>query len=128
PDIQFHFAPVFYLEHGFLKPPGHGFSIGPTLVAPTSRGRVRLRSTDPMAPPLIVENVLSQASEVTALVGGLRLARRIAATRAFDSFRGTEEVPGDGAKTDDDLVAHARATAELLYHPCGTCKMGKDDR
>src|SRR6185369_7030501 len=46
PDIQFHFAPAFYIEHGFSKPPGHGFSIGPTLVAPTSRGRLRLRSTD----------------------------------------------------------------------------------
>jgi choline dehydrogenase len=127
PDIQFHFAPAFYLEHGFMKPPGHGFSIGPTLVAPSSRGRVRLRSTDPTAPPLIAGNVLSQRSEMTALVAGLRLARRIAAAEAFRPFRGPEYLPGESAKTDDDLMAHVRATAELLYHPCGTCKMGTDD-
>jgi len=127
PDIQFHFAAAFYVDHGFVKPPGHGFSIGPTLVAPTSRGHIGLRSTDPTAPPVIVGNVLSQASEIAALVAGVRLARKIAAADAFVRFRGSELLPGDGARTDDELTAHIRATAELLYHPCGTCKMGKDE-
>ena len=127
PDIQFHFAPAFYLEHGFTKPPGHGFSIGPTLVAPTSRGRIRLRSADPTAAPLIVGNVLSQEAEMAALVAGLRLARTIAAAEAFEPFRGSEYLPGDDAQSDAALTAHVRASAELLYHPCGTCKMGKDD-
>ena len=62
-----------------------------------------------------------------ALVAGLRLARKIGAAQAFDPFRGEEQHPGDRLTTDDDLRAHVRATAELLYHPCGTCKMGKDD-
>jgi len=127
PDIQFHFAPAFFLEHGFVKPPGHGLSIGPTLVAPVSRGNVRLRSADPTAPPRIIANVLSQEADMAALVAGLRLARKIGAAAAFDPFRGEEQHPGDRVTTDDDLRAHVRATAELLYHPCGTCKMGKDD-
>jgi choline dehydrogenase len=127
PDLQFHFAPVFFLEHGFRKPKGHGFSIGPTLVSPTSRGQLRLRSSDPSAPPIITVNALSQPNEVEALVAGLRLARRIAAAPAFDPYRGAEVSPGDSTATDQDLVSHLRATAELLYHPCGTCKMGNDD-
>jgi choline dehydrogenase len=127
PDIQFHFAPVFFLEHGFVRPKGHGFSIGPTLVAPTSRGSVRLRSSDPTAPPLITSNALSQTSERIALVAGLRLAREIGRAAAFDPYRGAEVWPGDGTASDADLDAHVRTTAELLYHPCGTCKMGNDE-
>jgi choline dehydrogenase len=126
PDIQFHFAPVFFLEHGFRRPKGHGFSVGPTLVSPTSRGTLRLRSSDPAAPPILTVNALSQPTEMTALVAGLRLARDIAHAAPFDPFRGAEVFPGDGATSDADLEAHVRATAELLYHPCGTCKMGSD--
>jgi choline dehydrogenase len=127
PDIQFHFAPVFFLEHGFRRPKGHGFSIGPTLVAPTSRGSLRLGSSDPTAPPIITSNALSQPSEMGALVAGLRLAREIGRAAAFDAYRGAEVWPGEVAASDADLEKHVRATAELLYHPCGTCKMGNDE-
>jgi choline dehydrogenase len=40
PDLQFHFAPVYFVEHGFVKPEGHGFTIGPTLLYPKSRGQI----------------------------------------------------------------------------------------
>ena len=79
PDIQFHFGPAFYhVDHGFVRPPGHGFTLGPTLVTPSSRGRVMIRSSDPAAPPRIYGNVLSQPADVKALVAGLKLARDIA--------------------------------------------------
>jgi choline dehydrogenase len=128
PDIQFHFAPAYYVEHGFVRPPGHGFSIGPTLIAPASRGRLTLRSAQPLAPPLICGNHLSEASDMKALVAGLKLAREIAAAPAFVSYRGAEYMPGAATKTDQDLENHTRSMVELLYHPCGTCKMGKDDQ
>jgi len=68
PNLQYHFGPAYYLNHGFDRPPGHGFSIGPTLIRPESRGRLRLRSNFPMDPPLIEPNYLSRESDVDTLI------------------------------------------------------------
>jgi choline dehydrogenase len=127
PDIQFHFGPVYHVDHGFVRPPGHGFTLGPTLVAPTSRGRLMIRSPDPTAPPRIYGNFLTDAAEMKALVHGIKLARDIARARAFDRYRGPEFMPGESIKTDAQLEAYVRAKVELLYHVCATCKMGEDD-
>ncbi|HMI89263.1 MAG TPA: GMC family oxidoreductase N-terminal domain-containing protein [Polyangiaceae bacterium] len=127
PDIQFHFGPIYHVDHGFVRPPGHGFTLGPTLVTPTSRGRLTIRSADPAAPPRIYGNVLGHATEMRALLYGLKLARDIARSRAFDTYRGAEFMPGEAIKTDAQLEAYVRAKVELLYHPCATCKMGEDE-
>jgi choline dehydrogenase len=126
PNLQYHFAPAFFVEHGFVKPPGHGFSLGPALLTPASRGRLSLVSTDPFVPPRIEGRHMSESVDMKAMVEGLKLARQILGARAFDRYRGAEYLPGVQAKTDADLEQHVRATAELLYHPAGTCKMGKD--
>ncbi|HVV90804.1 MAG TPA: GMC family oxidoreductase N-terminal domain-containing protein, partial [Solirubrobacterales bacterium] len=44
PDLQFHFAPAYFVDSGFEKYDGHAITMGPVLVAPRSRGTVRLRS------------------------------------------------------------------------------------
>ncbi|MGB9402109.1 MAG: choline dehydrogenase [Candidatus Acidiferrales bacterium] len=126
PNLQYHFGPVYYLEHGFVRPPGHGFSIGPTLIRPESRGRIRLRTTFPMDPPRIEPNYLSHASEVGTFVAGIELARRIAAAKAFDAYRGKEFLPGAEVRTRSEIATYVRDAAETTYHPVGTCKMGCD--
>ena len=60
------------------------------------------------------------------LVTGIRLARRLATTRAFADFRGGETAPGPTVSDDQGLAAYVRARAETLYHPVGTCRMGAD--
>jgi choline dehydrogenase len=119
-DLEFHFAPVHYIDHGFAKPGGHGFSLGPSLLTPKSRGRITLRSPDPLQPPAIDPGYLSDPDDMPPLVEGIRLARRIAAAAAFDPFRGKPVFD------EDDPEAHVRGRAETLYHPAGTCKMGGD--
>jgi choline dehydrogenase len=126
PDLQFHFGPVFYLNHGFTRPEGHGFSIGPTLLRPKSRGCITLRSADPLAPPAIQPNYLSEGSDVCVLVEGIRLARRLAQTKAFAPYCGGEYCPGSIPQSEEDLAAYVRKSAETVYHPAGTCKMGND--
>jgi choline dehydrogenase len=126
PDLQFHFGPVYYLNHGFTRPDGHGFSIGPTLLRPKSRGRITLRSADPLAPPAIQPNYLSEDSEVCVLVEGIRLARRLARTKALSSFCGGEYCPGEDIQSEETLAAYIRKSVETVYHPVGTCKMGRD--
>jgi choline dehydrogenase len=126
PDVQFHFGPTWFVEHGFGNPPGHGFTFGPTLLRPQSRGRIRLRTADPLAPPAIHANYLTQSADIAPLVAGVRLSRRLAATRAFDGVCGGETLPGITLTDDRDLAAYVRARVETLYHPVGTCRMGAD--
>jgi choline dehydrogenase len=126
PELQFHFAPGFFLEHGFVIPPGHGFSIGPTLVGVGSRGSLQLASTDPTAPPRIQPQYLTAPRDLEILVEGIRIARKIAAQPALAPYLGDEYVPSASLQSDADLTAFIRANAETLYHPVGTCKMGRD--
>jgi choline dehydrogenase len=124
PDLQFHFGPVYYLSHGFVRPEGHGFSVGPTLIRPRSRGRITLKSADPFAPPSIEPRYLEDEADLRLLVEGVRLARELAHTRALGGFRGAPVC--EKLSTDEEIVGHIRATAETIYHPAGTCRMGND--
>ncbi len=126
PDIQFHVAPALFENHGLTPPSEHGFSLGPTLVRPKSRGEIRLASSDPYAHPLIDPNYLADPADGASLVAGLRIARTIVRQPALAPFRGTEIDPGIEAQTDGELLAFVRETSETLYHPVGTCRMGSD--
>ena len=125
-DLQFHVAPVLFMNHGLEPPTEHGFTLGPTLVRSESRGSIRLRSADPLAPPSIEPNYLTEPADVETLVAGLRLARDIVSRSAYDSYRGEERAPGSVARTDAELEDYIRETSETLYHPVGTCRMGAD--
>ena len=125
PDVQFHFAPAWFVEHGFVRPAGYGFTIGPTLLRPRSRGRVRLgESADTVA---IEGNFLQDKQDMTTMVNGLRLARRIGQAASFDRYRGREDRPGPACVTEQELSAYVRREVEMLYHPVGTCRMGSDE-
>lgn len=127
PDLELIFGPVYYMSHGFSNPEGHGFSVGAVLLHPKARGWIRLRSSDPMQAPLLQPNYLSEPLDLKLLVEATRLCRRIARAKAFDVFRGDEVWPGWAEDSDAELEAFIRATAETLYHPVGTCRMGSDD-
>ncbi|ULH15724.1 GMC family oxidoreductase N-terminal domain-containing protein [Deinococcus sp. KNUC1210] len=122
PDLQYHFAPAFFREHGFQKEKGAFFSLGPVLVAPQSRGSITLGNADPLAAPRIDPRYLSDERDLTALVSGLKLAREIAAAHPLSEARGAEYLPGE-----QDLSAYVRREVETLYHPVGTCALGDDD-
>ena len=126
PDLQILFGPCYYQKHGFDPPAGHRYSIGPTLIAPRSRGTITLRSKDPFDAPVIRANYLSEDSDMRVLIEGVKIGRQVGGVRAFAPYRGAETHPGPAVKTDEEIAASIRATAETLYHPAGTCKMGRD--
>jgi choline dehydrogenase len=128
PDLQFHFGPVCYLDHGFTRLAGHWLTLGPTLIRPQSRGRITLRSLDPRDAPAIQPDYLAAREDVDLMVEGIRLSRSFAGAKAFHPFRGAEVYPGPEAQSADAMVDYLRARAETIYHPAGTCKMGKDSR
>jgi choline dehydrogenase len=127
PDLQYHFAPAYFNDNGFDEFDGHALTMGPVLISPKSRGRITLRSGDPMAKPRILGNHLTEPEDVAALVAGIRIAREIAAEGPLAEAVGREIFPGRDVETDDDIEADVRRRVELLYHPVGTCRMGSDD-
>ena len=126
PDIQFHFGPVHFENHGLEPPSHHAFTIGVTLLTPESRGRVRLTSPDPLAKPAIDPNTLAASADMDRLVAGTAVAQRVARAEAFDPYRGEELTPGVPDSDEEALRASIRQSLEYLYHPAGTCAMGTD--
>jgi choline dehydrogenase len=129
PDLELIFAPVLFVDEGLVPPPEHGITVGAIVLQPRSVGWVGLRSADPDVAPLIQPNYLSDpdGEDLRVLIHGVRLARRILATRALTAYVRDELLPGNEAQSDEELAAQARARAHTLYHPVGTCRMGTDD-
>jgi choline dehydrogenase len=124
PDIQFHFTHKI-LGRPPAPPADAGYMIVSTLVRPRSRGYIRLRSSDPDDAPDIRANYLTDPDDLKSMVEGIKAGRKIGRAKPFDPYRGFEASPGDKATTDEQIAEVVRATAIGLYHPVGTCKMGK---
>ena len=127
PDIQLHFIPVFMIDHGRQRGPGPGMCIHVCQLRPESRGEVTLASNDPLADPVIKANYLSEEADLDVLVEGVKIARRIFNTDTLKPLLGEEYEASRNAKSDDEIKSFIRQTAETIYHPVGTCKMGHDD-
>jgi choline dehydrogenase len=101
----------------------HLLTADAVLLHPKSRGRVTLRSADPMAKPRIQFNCLSDPDDLAVLRRGLRAARKIYGTPPQADLIEREITPGAGVDSDADLDAYIRATASVTQHPVGTCSM-----
>lgn len=128
PDLELVFAPVPFLDHGIRAPEEHGYTLAAVLLAPRSRGTVRLRDADPTTPVVIDPSYLSHPDDAAVLVDGLRRAVELVRTAPLAGFVTTPMVPEQWPTTDDGWRAHLDTWAETLYHPAGTARMGVDDQ
>jgi len=127
PDIQFHFGPSYSINHGFDNPDGHGFWLSALCLRPESRGQITLQSADPFDDPVIDPQYLTEEADLEVLLEGVKLVRDILQAEPFDDYRGELVSPDVDMDSDEKLKEHIRETAETLYHPVGSCKMGDDD-
>jgi choline dehydrogenase len=100
------------------------FTISPSLVQPTSRGRVRLASANWQDPPTIEPNFLGTDRDLEATRRGAEVARELVSQKAFDGIREVELIPGPKAKSKADLVEFVRMGTSSFGHPVGTARMG----
>ncbi len=128
PDVQIHFVNALMRDHGRVKAEQDGFTIHTCPLRPDSRGTVRLASRDPFAAPVIDPRYFSEPNDIRCMRDSIRMIRDIVSQEAFDNFRGPEIAPGEAVRTDAELDDWIRRTAETLYHPVGTCRMGADPR
>jgi len=128
PDVLFNVMPLSVDKPGDPLHRFSGFSASATQCRPLSRGTVGLRSADPLAAPRIVTNYLTEPHDARVLVAGLKILRDI---YRQPSFRGLvtddEYLPGNAARTDEQIEQFARHKGGTVFHPVGTCRMGADE-
>ncbi|HVE48908.1 MAG TPA: choline dehydrogenase [Casimicrobiaceae bacterium] len=126
PDIQFHFATLSADMAGAKPHPFSGFTFSVCQLRPTSRGFVRIASTDPFVAPSMQPYYLSTDLDRRCAIAAVRYARSLAATAAVAPYVENEIRPGEAAQSDDELLAFCRAHGATIFHPSGTCRMGRD--
>ena len=134
PDIQLMFGPFAFAfsPDGVVPYRRPAVTVVAALNYPRARGRLTLRSADPLERPVIDHQLLGDPHDVERLVRACRFVRTIMAQPPIDAALKRERLPGPACQSDADWEAHLRATTFLGYHPVGTCAMGPggvvDDR
>ena len=126
-DLQF-LLQALSLER--LGAPPHkfpAFSITSCNVRPTSRGFLRLQSNDPAAPPAIKLNYLATDDDKRVTIGGIRIARKLAAQPALARYQPSEFLPGNPEADDATLLKQIGDIGSTIFHPVGTAKMGRPE-
>ncbi|AMY67921.1 GMC family oxidoreductase [Frigidibacter mobilis] len=126
PDVQLHVVPTMLGDVGRPAPAGHGISLNPCCLRPTSRGSMTLRSADPRDLPVLRANNLTTREDVETVMRGVSLCRRILKAPALAAMVREELAPGPAGDTAEGLEAHARHFAKTVYHPSCTARMGTD--
>ncbi|TFJ87290.1 hypothetical protein NSK_001622 [Nannochloropsis salina CCMP1776] len=128
PDLEFHVQPLSLDRFGEPLHPFPAFTASVCHLQPTSRGSVLLRNRDPRAPPRIQPNYLATAKDRAVAARALRLTRRLVlGSRAFLPFKPEEYAPGITCQSQAELEDAAGKVGTTIFHPAGTCKMGRAD-
>ena len=109
-------SPLIHVPVGFWK----------MINRPESTRSIHIQSADPTAPPAIKPNFLSEEVDRAALLEGMRVARRVAKAPSLAQYTAHELYPEDGIRGDQEILEFCRRTGGTVYHPVGTCKMGRD--
>ena len=129
PNLQFHVQPISTDILGASKL--HDFhGITPTVanIRPTSRGEINIVSDDSRIYPKIKMNYLSTDDDRYVAAQGLKLVRKIMLdTETFKKYEAEEYRPGLHIQDDEELVKAGSDYTQTIFHPVGTCKMGKGD-
>ncbi len=125
PDIQLHFVIAMLDDHARKLHTGHGFSCHMCLLRPKSRGSVRLQSKDPLAAPLIDPAFLAEEEDLEAMVKGFRLTQKLMQAPSLRMWA-DKDLRTANATSDDAIRALLRAHTDTVYHPVGSCRMGRD--
>jgi len=126
-NIQYHVQPLSLNKFGEPLHPFPAFTASVCNLRPTARGHVRIASPDAVQAPKITPNYLSTEEDRQVAADALRLTRRIVAAPAMQRYAPEEFLPGPTFQTDAELALAAGNIGTTIFHPVGTCKMGRDD-
>ena len=125
PNLQYHVQPLSLEKFGEPLHAFPAFTASVCNLRPTSRGHVRIASNDSYAAPKITANYLSTEQDRTTAAAALTLTRSIVAAPALARYSPVEFKPGLAYRTEEELAEAAGHIGTTIFHPVGTCKMGK---
>ncbi len=124
PNLQYHIQPLSLDRFGEPLHRWPAVTMSVCNLRPTSRGHVRIASSNLADAPRITLNYLSTDTDRKVAVDAIQLTRRIAASNAFAPYAPEEFMPGPAFQTEQELVTAAGNIGTTIFHPVGTCKMG----
>ena len=125
-NIQYHVQPLSLNKFGEPLHPFPAFTASVCNLRPTSRGHVRIASAHFNDAPKISPNYLTTEEDRKVAADSLSLTRRIVAAPALQKYGPEEFMPGTKFQTDEELAFAAGNIGTTIFHPVGTCKMGRD--
>ncbi len=125
-NLQYHVQPLSLERFGAPLDPFPAFTASVCNLAPESRGSVHATSPDARTAPAIRPNYLSAPEDRKVAADAIRLTRRICSQPALQRYRATEVRPGGTPDDDESLAVAAGRIATTIFHPVGTCRMGRD--
>jgi choline dehydrogenase len=126
-NVEYHVQPLSLEKFGENLHSFNAFTASVCNVRPTSRGSVHIHSLDPAAPPVISPNYLSTDEDRKVAIESLRLTRKIVESAALQAYAPDEYKPGKQYQSDAELIQAAGDIGTTIFHPVGTCKMGRAD-
>lgn len=126
-NLEYHVQPLSLEAFGEDLHPFPAFTASVCNLNPTSRGQVRIQSGDWRDAPLIEPNYLSTPEDRKIAADSLRQVREIVRQSALAQYEPEEYKPGVQYQTDEELAKLAGDIATTIFHPVGTCKMGRDE-
>jgi choline dehydrogenase len=126
-NLEYHVQPLSLEKFGDPLHDFPAFTASVCNLRPSSRGSVLVTSADPAQAPKIAPNYLSTADDQRIAAQSLSLTRKIIAAPAMVKFQPEEMKPGASYRTEEELVKAAGEIGTTIFHPVGTCKMGRID-
>ena len=126
-NLEWHVQPLSLDKFGSPLHPYNAITPSVCNLRPSSRGNIRIKSANPDEHPAISTHYLSTEEDRSAALEGLKFTRRIMAAKALQRFLPEELKPGVDVMSDEDLQRAAADLGTTIFHPVGTCRMGKDD-
>jgi len=106
--------------------PFPAFTASVANIRPTSRGWVRILSSEPERHPEIHPNYLASEEDRRVAAASVRITRNIVSMPALAKYRPQEFRPGLEFQSDAALAKAAGEISTTIFHPVGTAKMGND--
>ncbi|EIW84714.1 alcohol oxidase [Coniophora puteana RWD-64-598 SS2] len=119
----------FLHVHGYVfapdsHPPTRAhISILPIVATPTSRGTVRITSSDPSSDPIVDPNWLATDVDRTIVRAGMRFADKVMSNATFVETEVSGEEDQVGFESDEKMDYKVSKNGSTVYHFAGTCAM-----